>query len=165
MSTNGGELQAPDSDNIPRDTDSGSGSGSGSDSDSDSDTDDDDRVPKGAADAIQDAEKQLPEELETPTDIYVQVEAFGSGVLLHEGFAVPLDETVADLRQRIKSDLCTARTRTVRLFVGHGGKELDDDDVHVAESLLAVAVDEPLVIFRIMCKSLYAMCLLGDQPN
>jgi len=46
------------------------------------------------------------------------------------------------------------RTRTVRLFVGHGGTELDDSDAKLASipALVAAEVDgTPLVVFPTMC--------------
>jgi len=90
-------------------------------------------------------------------DIHVQVEAFGSGVVLHDGLSVSLDATVADLRQLVLSSVrLPPRRRTVRLFVGHGGIELDNDDAKLAW-IPAVASaepgEQPLVVFPTLCTS------------
>ena len=88
-------------------------------------------------------------------DIHVQVEAFGSGVLLHDGLAVSLDATIADLKQLVLSSArLSPRTRRLRLFVGHGGTELDDSVAKLASipSLVAAEADgTPLVVFPTMC--------------
>jgi len=91
-------------------------------------------------------------------DIYVQVEAFGSGVVLHEALSVAVDATVGELRRRALSVVALPpRTRTVRLFVGHGGAELDDDAKLVSDTAIAAGeIDEtPLVLFPTLC-TLYA---------
>ena len=86
-------------------------------------------------------------------DIHVKVEAFGSGTVLHEGLAVFWGATVADLRKTVLARVALPpRTRTVRLFVGHGGKELDDDDTRVDADAAALA-DQPLVVFPTLCTS------------
>ena len=90
-------------------------------------------------------------------DIYLQVEAFGSGVVLHNGLRVSLGATVAELRQLVLLNAALApRTRSVRLFVGHGGTELDDDYAKLA-SIPAVSAAEltekPLVAFPTLCTS------------
>ena len=86
-------------------------------------------------------------------DLLVAIEAFGSGVLLHAGLAVARTITVRELKSRVKANVsCPARTRTVRLFVGHGGTELDDDELLVAVSPLAENPSRPLVMFPVACK-------------
>ena len=109
-----------------------------------------------AEDGTSDATKQKRTRLDVAThDIHVQVEAFGSGVLLHDGLTVYLDATVADLRQLVRSSArLPPRTRTMRLFVGHGGAELSDDDAKLA-AIPALAAGEcdgtPLVVFPTLC--------------
>mgnify|MGYP006883392848 FL=1 len=96
------------------------------------------------------------EQLRSSDKLHVPVEAFGSGVVLHDGLSVPLDATVADLRQLVLSSTAgPLRTRTLRLFVGHGGSELTHDAMPIAESELATELDEPepLVVFRTLCTS------------
>ena len=110
----------------------------------------------GMSDETSAATKQKRTRLDVAThDIHVQVEAFGSGVLLHDGLTVSLDATVADLRQLVRSSArLPPRTRTMRLFVGHGGAELSDDDAKLA-SIPALAAGEcdgtPLVVFPTLC--------------
>jgi len=105
--------------------------------------------------AASSAQKRIRCEVAT-RDIHVQVEAFGSGVLLHDGLAVSLEATIAELQQLVLSSArLPPRTRTVRLFVGHGGTELDDSDAKLASipSLVAAEADgTPLVVFPTMCK-------------
>ena len=109
-----------------------------------------------AEDGTSDATKQKRTRLDVAThDIHVQVEAFGSGVLLHDGLTVYLDATVADLRQLVRSSArLPPRTRTMRLFVGHGGTEMDDSEMKIA-SIPALAAgecdDTPLVVFPTLC--------------
>jgi len=81
------------------------------------------------------------------------VEAFGSGVLLHAGIAVPPHSTVADLRQLVLSNVDNPpATRTIRLFAGHGGVELDLDSMLVRDTALVEDdAAKPIVLFRIMC--------------
>jgi len=93
---------------------------------------------------------------DAPRDVCVQVEAFGSGAILHGGITIPSTNSVGDLRQLVLSSIkLPPRTRTVRLFVGHGGTELEKDD----ESLLSgspAAVDldtTPLAVFPVTCTS------------
>mmetsp|Transcript_16601 Transcript_16601/g.24340 ORF Transcript_16601/g.24340 Transcript_16601/m.24340 type:complete len:324 (+) Transcript_16601:72-1043(+) len=81
--------------------------------------------------------------------VTVAVEAFGSGVLLHAGLSVPLDKTVADLRQLVLSARGSANARMVRLFIGHGGTELDSDALTLADSPLADDCDQPLVVLAV----------------
>ena len=89
-----------------------------------------------------------------PHEIYVPVEAFGSGVLLHPGLAIPLDATIADVRHLLSRSIPPPpRTRIIRLFVGHGGTELNDDEVRVERSALATDTDKPLVVVPIICSS------------
>jgi len=110
----------------------------------------------GMSDETSAATKQKRTRLAVAThDINVQVEAFGSGVLLHDGLAVSLDATVADLRQLALSNArLPPRTRSLRLFVGHGGTELDNSDAKLA-SIPALAAgecdDTPLVVFPTLC--------------
>ena len=93
---------------------------------------------------------------DAPRDVRVQVEAFGSGAILHGGIDVPSNKSVGDLRELVVSSIkLPPRTRTVRLFVGHGGTELDnDDETLLSESLAAVDWDTtPLVVFPVQCTS------------
>ena len=93
---------------------------------------------------------------DAPRDIRVQVEAFGSGAILHGGLDVPTNKSVGDLRELVLSSIkLPPRTRTVRLFVGHGGTELDkDDQALLSGSLAAVDLDTtPLVAFPVICTS------------
>jgi len=92
--------------------------------------------------------------VQAPADIHVQLEAFGSGVLLHEDLAIAADKAVADLRRLVlSSGALPSRTRGVRLFVDHGGAELDDDATLIADTPLATNVDhKPLVAFPKLCK-------------
>ena len=87
-------------------------------------------------------------------DVRLRVEAFGSGVVLHEGLGVALNATVGVLRQLVRSSVTLShRTRSIRLFVGHGGAELDDDATLIANTPLATNVDhKPLVAFPKLCK-------------
>jgi len=88
-------------------------------------------------------------------ELYVAIEAFGSGVLLHAGLAVPPATTVGDLRQLVLTHAqLPPATRTVRLFVGHGGAELTNDAMSVAKSAMCdLDADNTLVVFPKMCKS------------
>jgi len=91
---------------------------------------------------------------DAPRDVRVQIEAFGSGAILHGGLDVPTDKTVGDLRELVLFSIkLPPRTRTVRLFVGHGGTELDnDDEALLSGSLAAVDLDTtPLVMFPVPC--------------
>ena len=93
---------------------------------------------------------------DAPRDVRVQVEAFGSGAILHGGLDVPTTKSVGDLRELVVSSIkLPPRTRTVQLFVGHGGPELDDDDeTLLSGSLAAVDLDTtPLVVFPVPCTS------------
>ena len=83
--------------------------------------------------------------------VTVAVEAFGSGVVLHAGLSVPLDKTVADLRQLVLSARGSANARMVRLFIGHGGTELDNGALTLADSPLADDCDQPLVVLAVPC--------------
>ena len=83
--------------------------------------------------------------------IGVPVEAFGSGVVLHPGLPIGLDVTVRKLRRRLRGFACPPTTRTVRLFVGHGGEELADEGLLIGDTVLAAEQDKPLVIFPVMC--------------
>ena len=115
-------------------------------------------VPDPHADVADNRERSMPSRSRRRAathDIHVQVEAFGSGVLLHDGLTVSLDATVADLRQLVRSSArLPPRTRTMRLFVGHGGAELSDDDAKLA-AIPALAAGEcdgtPLVVFPTLC--------------
>jgi len=93
---------------------------------------------------------------DAPRDVCVQVEAFGSGIILHAGLDIPSNKSVGDLRQLALSSIkLPPRTRTVRLFVGHGGTELDnDDETLLSGSLAAADLDTtPLVVFPVTCTS------------
>ena len=93
---------------------------------------------------------------DAPRDVHVQVEAFGSGTILHAGLDIPSNKSVGDLRQLVLSSIKRPpRTRTVRLFVGHGGTELDNDDESLLSgSLAAEDLDTtPLVVFPVKCTS------------
>ena len=93
---------------------------------------------------------------DSPRDVYVQVEAFGSGAILHAGLDIPSNNSVGDLRELVLSSIkLPPRTRTVRLFVGHGGTELEkDDEALLSGSLAAVDLDTtPLVVFPVTCTS------------
>ena len=95
-------------------------------------------------------------------DFRVQVEAFGSGAILHGGLDVPTNQPVGDLRKLVMSSIkLPPRTRAVRLFVGHGGTELDkDDEALLSGSLAAVDLDTtPLVAFPVPCTSVVALVL------
>jgi len=89
-----------------------------------------------------------------PSAMHLTVEAFGSGVLLLPDLAVSTDQTVGDLRQSVFSAVnCPSNTRSIRLFVGHGGTELDNDTLLVADSAIAGEDDKPLVMFPTICTS------------
>jgi len=93
---------------------------------------------------------------DAPRDVRVQVEAFGSGAILHGGIDIPTNKSVGDLRELVLSSIkLPPRIRAVRLFVGHGGTELDEDDeVLLSGSLAAVELDTtPLVAFPVQCTS------------
>ena len=93
---------------------------------------------------------------DAPRDIRVQVEAFGCGAILHGGLDVPTNKSVGDLRELVASSIkLPPRTRIVRMFVGHGGTELDEDDeALLSGSLAAVDLDTtPLVAFPVPCTS------------
>ena len=99
---------------------------------------------------------------DAPRNVRVQVEAFGSGAILHGGLDVPTNKPVGDLRKLVLSSIkLPPRTRTVRLFVGHGGTELDkDDEALLSGSLAAVDLDTtPLVAFPVPCTSVVALVL------
>ena len=85
--------------------------------------------------------------------IDLQFEAFGSGVVLSRRNRVKLHtNTVKRLRRFVAKCVCGARTRSVRLFVGHGGTELDDDEMLVSDSPVAVdCEDTPLVALNVLC--------------
>ena len=86
-------------------------------------------------------------------DMCFEVEAFGSGVQLHPGLHVASDATVGDLRKLVQAAVVLpSRTRTLRLFVGHGGTELGDDSAVVSQIPAVVDVDDQLlVVFPIQC--------------
>jgi len=93
---------------------------------------------------------------DAPRDVCVRVEAFGSGKILHGGLDIPSNNSVGDLRELVLSSIkLPPRTRTVRLFVGHGGTELEkDDEALLSGSLAAVDLDTtPLVVFPVTCTS------------
>ena len=93
---------------------------------------------------------------DAPRNVRVQVEAFGSGAILHGGLDIPTNKSVGDLRELVLSSIkLPPRTRAVRLFVGHGGTELDEDDeALLSGSLAAVDLDTtPLVAFPVPCTS------------
>ena len=109
---------------------------------------------------------------DAPHDVHVQVEAFGSGAILHGGLGIPSNKSVGDLRKLVlASSKLPPRTRTVRLFVGHGGTELDnDDEILLSGSLAAVDLDTtPLVAFPVPCKCvLWTWChskTAGDEAS
>ena len=84
--------------------------------------------------------------------VRMSVEAFGSGVLLNAELEVAAPATVGDLRSRVLGSVALPpKTRTVRMFVGHGGVELDSDAMLVATSMLANDPSKPLVVFPLMC--------------
>jgi len=88
-------------------------------------------------------------------ELRVAVEAFGSGVLLHPGLPVSPGATVGDLRRIVMASVpLPPRTRTMRLFAGHGGAELDNDEaVLTASPLLETDSDNPVVVFPVACTS------------
>ena len=103
---------------------------------------------------------------DAPRDVHVQVEAFGSGTILHAGLDIPSNNSVGDLRQLVLSSIKRPpRTRTVRLFVGHGGTELDNDDESLlSRSLAAADLDTtPLVVFPVTCTSMLCPGILTTQ--
>jgi len=83
--------------------------------------------------------------------------------VLIESLEIQLDGTVADLRQRVRANHSwPPRTRTLRIFVGHGGTELDNDALPIAASALVGSVDTPLVASPVLCKSMRpAGCLVA----
>lgn len=93
--------------------------------------------------------------------VHVRVEAFGSGVVLHEGIAVPSTGRVGYLPWLVcVSEVLPPRTRSFRLFVGHGGEEIDSDNNEpIANSVLATyhLDNKPLVLFPILCTSSFAV--------
>ena len=100
---------------------------------------------------------QAPEEADA---LCVRVEAFGSGVPLHDGLSVSRGATVDDLVQLVLSSVTLhPRTCTLRLFVGHGGTELSDRSLRIADSALATEQHQPLVAFPVMCTSLLPLSL------
>ena len=88
-------------------------------------------------------------------EVLIQVESFGSGAILHSGLKIPFDKTVGDLRKLVLSNVSLPpRTRAVRLFVGHGGAELDNDASLISDTRIAVDFDnKPLVPFAELCTS------------
>ena len=91
---------------------------------------------------------------DAPRDVRVQFEAFGSGVILHRGLDVPTNKSVGDLRELVLASIkLPPRTRTVRLFFGHGGSELNNDDEALLSGSLAAADfnTTPLVAFPVPC--------------
>ena len=91
---------------------------------------------------------------DAPRDVRVQVEAFGSGAILHGGIDVPTNKSVGDLRELVLASIkLPPRTRTVRLFFGHGGSELNNDDEALLSGSLAAADfnTTPLVAFPVPC--------------
>lgn len=89
--------------------------------------------------------------------VSVTVEAAFSGAVLCQDFPVPLDWTVSKLRFVTLRFVCSnIKVRAVRLFVGHGGPELDDDAQLCRDSELTKSPDAdeppPLVVFPVMCK-------------
>ena len=87
-------------------------------------------------------------------ELHISVEAFGSGAVLHADLAVPSNKTVGDLRTLLLSaSALPPRTRTLRLFVGHGGIELRDDGILLSETAITANSDEqPLVMFPQQCE-------------
>ena len=100
-----------------------------------------------------DSSLKQPANMEAPSEIYVSIEAFGSGVPLHPGLTIHFDKTVGDLRRLVISSItCPPRLRTVRLFVGHGGSELDNDPMLLGNSPLASSSAPPMVVcFPVQC--------------
>jgi len=73
-------------------------------------------------------------------------------VLLHDGLAISPQMTVGGARALVRAQAkLPLRTRSIRLFVGHGGTELDDDALLVADSALATDDALPLVVFPTLC--------------
>ena len=108
----------------------------------------------------------VPSTDDAPRDVRVQVEAFGSGAILHGGLDVPTNKSVGDLWELVLASIkLPPRTRTVRLFLGHGGSELDNDDAALlSESLAAVDLDTtPLVAFPVPCTSVLCRGVLATQ--
>jgi len=114
-----------------------------------------DVLPEGG-DAGSNCFKRLPEHKQVGSDPFnVQLESFGSGVLLHDCIDVEPEQTVGDLRKKVMSSVVLPpRTRTVRLFVGHGGAELGDDAVPISNTAIAAEVEsKSLVVFFVRCTS------------
>jgi len=104
--------------------------------------------------------------------IDVQFEAFGSGVVLSQCNRIPLNAvTVKQLRRFVRKRVCGPPTRSVRLFVGHGGAELIHGRRLLADTPLAEDLGKPIVVFRKLCTlplrvpllMLYAMLLELDR--
>lgn len=95
----------------------------------------------------------LPHEaVDANSAVHMSVEAFGSGALLHADLNVAASATVGDLRSLVLGRVALPpRARAVRLFVDHGGVELDSDAMLVASSMLAKDPSIPLVVFPLMC--------------
>ena len=87
--------------------------------------------------------------------ICVQIEAFGSGVVLHPGLRVPFHKRLGEFRKLVFSSIVLpTRTRSIRLFIGHGGSELHDEDTLISDTPLAAAFhNTPLVVFPTVCTS------------
>lgn len=93
-------------------------------------------------------------------NVLIPVEAFGSRVKLHAGVAVARTFNVAYLQRIVMRDVPLPPTmRAVKLFVGHGGPELEDDMMPLTDTgLLEADPDKPLVVYPSACKSLMRRC-------
>ena len=112
------------------------------------------RLPTASgAQSADDASMQRALSHDDSHNAYAQVEAFGSGALLHAGLGFPSNCSVGTLRKIVLASIAVPRqTLTVRLFVGHGGTELDDDEMLVSDSPVAVdCEDTPLVALNVLC--------------
>ena len=129
-------------------------------SDSDDESSTSDRLAEGPLSESA-ADKQADTSAADARELYVAIEAFGSGVLLHAGLTVPPATTVRDLRQLVLTRAqLPPGTRTVRLFVGHGGAELTNDAMLVATSAMRnLAADDALVVFPRPCTSCHSIAL------
>jgi len=95
-------------------------------------------------------------------ELHLRLEAFGSGKVLHNGLIMPSDSSVGDLRKHVRSAITVPpRTRIVRLFVGHGGTELDNDELLLSGTpvLQADLDNEPLVVFPALCTLCCVVCV------
>jgi len=94
--------------------------------------------------------------------IDLQFEAFGSGVVLSRRNRVKLHaNTVKRLRRFVAKYVCGVRTRSVRLFVGHGGTELANGRQLLADTPLAAQSGKPIVVFPKLCALQMRMPLLA----